>query len=89
MTSITVCQGGTKTIDYPLQPLASYGNLFNIYDDYNPLQDAVVDQYNRFTVRINRATFHTERKFLLDQRHKFYVQSMNDAKDSTLLKGNK
>jgi hypothetical protein len=40
-----------------------------------------LDNYNRLTAEINRATYHTDREFLLDQRHRGFVAAMLDQRD--------
>jgi hypothetical protein len=40
-----------------------------------------MDTYNRMTGEINRATYHTDREFLLDQRHRFFVEAMYAQRD--------
>lgn len=73
---IRVCMGGTKVQEYPLQQLATHDTLRNIYCGHIQLPQSDLDTYNRMTDEINRATYHTDREFLLDQRHRFFVDAM-------------
>lgn len=79
--TIRVCMGGTKVHDYPLQPMATHETLRNIYCGHIQLPQSDLDAYNRMTGEINRATYHTDREFLLDQRHRFFVQAMYAQRD--------
>lgn len=78
---IKVCMGGTRVQEYPLQPMATHDTLRNIYCGHIQLPQADLDTYNRMTGEINRATYHTDREFLLDQRHRFFVQAMYAQRD--------
>ena len=78
---VKVCMGGTRVVEYPLQPLATHETLRNIYCGHIQLPQSDLDTYNRMTGEINRATYHTDREFLLDQRHRFFVNAMYAQRD--------
>lgn len=78
---VRVCMGGTRVVEYPLQPMATHETLRNIYCGYIQLPQSDLDTYNRMTGEINRATYHTDREFLLDQRHRFFVDAMYRQRD--------
>lgn len=78
---IRVCMGGTRVTEYPLQPMATHETLRNIYCGHIQLPQSDLDTYNRMTGEINRATYHTDREFLLDQRHRFFVNAMYAQRD--------
>jgi len=78
---VRVCMGGTRTVDHPLQPLATHDTLRNIYCGHIQLPQSDLDTYNRMTGEINRATYHTDREFLLNQRHRFFVEAMYAQRD--------
>jgi hypothetical protein len=74
--------GGAVTRSFQLQPMIQHGELLNIYAPGHPaLHPATVDAYNRYTTDINRATYHTNRETLLDNRHRFYVRAMFDQRE--------
>ena len=82
---IRVCVGGKKTVDYPLQPMATQETLRNIYAAGHPeFPQSVIDSYNGYTSEINRATWHETREFLLDQRHRYYVHQMYWHRDNAV-----
>ena len=74
---VRVCVGGTETMDYPKQRMATLENLRNIYAKGCPaLSQSVIDTYNMHTKEINCATWHETREQLLNNRHKYYVYEM-------------
>ena len=78
---VRVCMGGTRVVEHPLQPMATHETLRNIYCGHIQLPQSDLDTYNRMTAEINRATYHTDREFLLDQRHRFFVNAMYAQRD--------
>lgn len=79
---IRVCMGGTTVKEFPIQPLATHETLRNIYCGHIQLPQSDLDAYNRMTGEINRATYHTDREFLLNQRHRLFVDAMFAQRDS-------
>lgn len=73
---VRVCMGGAVVQDYPLQSHATAETLRNIYFGHCELPASDIASYNRMTDEINRATYHTTREFLLDQRHRCFVAAM-------------
>ena len=72
---ITVGMGGKKTKQYPLQqPVTEMSNIY--MEGHPPMPATFISAYNRYTEDINRCTWHEQREFLLDQRHRFFVQTM-------------
>lgn len=78
---VKVCMGGTAVQEYPIQSHATHETLRNIYDGHRQLPQSDLDNYNRMTDEINRATYHTDREFLLDQRHRGFVDAMYAQRD--------
>lgn len=86
---VRVCMGGTVVKEFPLQAHATHDTLRNIYDGHRQLPQSDLDSYNRLTDEINKATYHTTREFLLDQRHRGFVAAMlaqRDGRQSTIPK---
>lgn len=78
---IKVCMGGTRVVEHPMLPLATHETLRNIYCGHIQLPQSDLDSYNRLTGEINRATYHTDREFLLNQRHRAFVAAMYAQRD--------
>jgi len=86
---VRVCMGGTRVVEHALQPLATHETLRNIYCGHIQLPQSDLDLYNRMTGEINRATYHTDREFLLNQRHRFFVDAMYAQRDAIAAKASK
>lgn len=73
MSTVNVfCPTQKHTLTFEQQPLIPYG--FKAFGRV-PWTRSQVDNYNRYTLEINRATYLPERETLLDRRHAYFVDT--------------